>query len=577
MDAFINLGTEVFKNKASDSILERQIRNALQEFLDTQTGLNEICSKEEEIDFEGLSIYMTEQMIVDIEDRIFGTNPRLRGEARKNIVNKALYYSNANTRLSQERATKIVLKSLDILRDFYLRGCPKDIRYALTAVVDDVEEVVLISEERISEKMQTSTQEIVDTIRSSFPLPIETGLKLLSNGKISQVDNILNDYINSMSSKHILYPAYGFAAKSYGMQNFLMSIPLTKDAEQEHPPHFVCEGTATIEGKVAGLPTLDLFEHAKRHQKPIRLGVESATKYLGDVKDPQQFEAESLVGQDFVIPPAPFPEALPCSIVIDNYVALNYIMLRTKEILDDDTIIMTNQEQSGSNIYFSIAISVEKRRVDFTIQVRGKKLIDVIQYRQLLRMIISGESVGVRLLSDGKFLFQGKFDNENKLSDLEKLNTELLLLEKIDKIQKYFGVDMDFPDEIKQSESSKLDYAYSIISGQEVRRNWSDMSLVMPVSEKTKQIINDIGTQEISIRYSFIETISFFDREFELPCRRVVSPLVLADLTKLKQKLEVLDEDDSIKLIFVPGKSQQDSVIIDTLDSPEIPIVTNLD
>mgnify|MGYP000420616686 CR=1 FL=1 len=68
---------------------------------------------------------------------------------------------------------------------------------------------------------------------------------------------------------------------------------------------------------------------------------------LGEEKDPMQTEAESLIGATLIKEPRKFSEPRPYSIRIDNTPIFDYIELGASEILEDKSVIVTNEKQQS--------------------------------------------------------------------------------------------------------------------------------------------------------------------------------------------------------------------------------------
>lgn len=84
------------------------------------------------------------------------------------------------------------------------------------------------------------------------------------------------------------------------------------------PPQIVCKGRIKVGNKYVNRFDADIIDYANRHQLTIAIDINEAKKLLGDVEDPIQSEAEHIVGTTSIIPPKPFPAALPCCIKIDG-------------------------------------------------------------------------------------------------------------------------------------------------------------------------------------------------------------------------------------------------------------------
>lgn len=86
--------------------------------------------------------------------------------------------------------------------------------------------------------------------------------------------------------------------------------------------------------------------------------IEKAVKYLGSELDPIQSKVSGLPGNVIRAVPPEFPPAFPCSIKDGDEVCFDYILLRTEEILDDGTYLISNKEQ---DICFHFMFSINPK------------------------------------------------------------------------------------------------------------------------------------------------------------------------------------------------------------------------
>ena len=70
IDCIENIGFDVVKDRIKSVDEEKAIRTRLKSFLERQARINEVCSRDEEIDFEGLANYFQDSMIEDVKDRL---------------------------------------------------------------------------------------------------------------------------------------------------------------------------------------------------------------------------------------------------------------------------------------------------------------------------------------------------------------------------------------------------------------------------------------------------------------------------------------------------------------------------
>lgn len=72
----------------------------------------------EEFDFEGLLNYILNHLITDVQTRVFSINTVERGRARKEVIDKAIKFSKANTKESINNVKKLLQLVLILLNLF---------------------------------------------------------------------------------------------------------------------------------------------------------------------------------------------------------------------------------------------------------------------------------------------------------------------------------------------------------------------------------------------------------------------------------------------------------------------------
>lgn len=254
------------------------------------------CSLDEEIDFEGLLKYIHDNLMVDVKNRLFGTRKE-REVARQTIADKAAYYAQAKTKLSTAKARNLAFTAVDILRSFFRNKAERDLLFVAAEVEDTIISEMTEQHNGIMEKIVALEKKVED----SSLLSINKSQRLVDEGNVNIVEKNLSAFFATLSLDHKLKPYYGFAMDG---QTQLKSIPLRPDAIELYPPHI--EVTATS-FKMRGVPLQRVdsstFYHAYRSQSPIEFDVVAARKYLGDMLDPIQHEAEKLSGVHMVMTP----------------------------------------------------------------------------------------------------------------------------------------------------------------------------------------------------------------------------------------------------------------------------------
>ena len=153
-------------------------------------------------------------------------------------------------------------------------------------------------------------------------LSLDRNVSLAQAGDLAQVERNLSTTLKGISSQHTLFPYYGYKMEG---QEDLISIPLTDNATILYPPRFnVTASSVRLGDTVIKKIDDDILSKSYRHQLPISMDVVTAKKYLGDILDPSQKEADRITGAHVIMTPPPFPPAFPCSISIDDIDILRY-------------------------------------------------------------------------------------------------------------------------------------------------------------------------------------------------------------------------------------------------------------
>lgn len=118
LDKLTDIGLEVGKSQINKKLNEQLLRNKLKKYISEQKELNGLYSMKEEFDFEGLLNYILNHLITDVQTRVFSINTVERGRARKEVIDKAIKFSKANTKESINNVKKIVATSIDIIKSF---------------------------------------------------------------------------------------------------------------------------------------------------------------------------------------------------------------------------------------------------------------------------------------------------------------------------------------------------------------------------------------------------------------------------------------------------------------------------
>lgn len=578
IDYVTTIGLDAIKDKVSDAHEQNVIRGAIKQYVESQEKFNYRSALEEEIDFQGLTDYICGGLHNDVHQRLFGQTSKIRGRARNSVIECAIAYAHAETIPAQNRVKKFVADSIDILRKFYWDNCRKEFTYIAGLIVDDLKEIGI--EQHVAQTKQIESlvhtaleserpilaKEIAEQVHIDSPLALEENMHLLKAGKISQVGDNLTDFMRTMSAQHELFPHYGYNVKIDGGNKFnLLSIPLTEEALHKYPPRFHCEGTISLGGKYITQLTSETYAYAYNHQEPLVFRLETARKLLGDMIDPQQYEAEKLVGTEMIMPPKPFPEARAYSMMLDGVSICDFVLLRLHEKFEDGTIILTNDEQQNCSLGFRITANIRTKAIEYTVNAKGSRNYDTLCFRRFLKAISQGNSLAIHDLDSNQNLIEGKFTNCQFKNDSNSLDDEIEFLEKIISIEEYFNEELVLPDQFLREDIDAVNYLARIIKGEQVHRCWANYTITIKIADETKDRIMGMGENTCALYYTGIVIVNVFGYEHKFMCKRRFASMKINEYEKLLKKLDVLDIGEKIKIMFVPEDGETSGEYFDQL------------
>lgn len=561
-DYLVTLGLDGLKEFISDQYNEHQMAEAIREYVERQRDINFTCTREEEIDFGGVVEYLCSNFHDDIEQRLTGETSEIRGRAHKRIVAKAVAYSKAHTSIQENRVKEIVNDALNILRSFYDRKLSRQLKLLATRIADDVEQ----NTARLLDKQTTTIIQAIENCADSSPLSHDKARALAQEGRLDVIGEALTDFTETVSATHCLKGYYGFEPKRINGKQELVSVPLTDEAQRLYPPHFKCNGRAYIGDREIGDVTPEVIEYANNHQLTIRLVVEDACKFLGSYIDPQQCEVAEIIGEEILLPPNPFPEAMAYSIIIDDITYYEYILLRTKERFEDGTVIFTNEEQ---NIPFKLKIQVNPftGKLNFTFTLSGSSNMEHLKYTRFLKAARAKGRLKIHHLESGSNLLEANCDELGSSEYMERLDSEIAFLESMVALENYFKVKIDVPARFAPEEVDLVHYVATIIQGGDVRGHWSRYETNMTIVPQTKK--NLTADKPYSLTYVGSATVNIFGNSLTYPCIRTLLSVKLEKPKKTALLLEALEEGDDLKVVFIPGDESGIGEYIDLLDKTE--------
>ncbi len=264
------------------------------------------------------------------------------------------------------------------------------------------------------------------------------------------------------------------------------------------------------------------------------------------------------------MPPKPFPEAMAYSIIIDDVTYYNYILLRTIECFEDGTVVFTNKAQ---DIPFQITIRANHMtgKVNFTFAITGRSNLHLLKYSRFLKAVRSNSRLKVHHLERDKNLLEANCTADESDEYIERLDSEIAFLENMIAIESYFGFTIDLPEQFTLADVDLVHYVADIIQGKEIRNGWTKYETSLTIESRTKENVTALMDKPSSLTYIGSATVNIFGHNLTWPIMRTLLSVKLENPEKIIKLLEVLDEGDDIKMVFIPGDDTVTGEYVDRL------------
>lgn len=553
----LDIGKKRFKNK----IDEQKLKSVLLNYIERQEKYNEVCTFAGEIDFQGLVEYIDQDLLDVVNTRLFALKREDRGQARDRIIAAAIAYSKANTSQARSRVAKCISDCLDIIRGFYFSGISKKEYILASEIVDAVSESTQQIVEEESQAIVSQIESLGKSLANGSLFSIDKAIELAETGDLSAIESGLKKMFDHISLEHPMSPDFGYTY----VDGKLLSKALTKEAKELFPPRYVFTGAVRFGDTYYNEPDGDPMDYAYRHQLPITMEVSKAVKYLGNKPDPVQSEVEPFQGNILLAIPPKFPPAFPCSIKIGDIVFFDYILLRTQEILEDGTYIISNREQD-TYIHFEVRINPKTpSKPYFTISINDANNHEMLNYVQFMKTLSEEKDLHIFVLEVQQDIIAGYINDMEYKTGFTSVDEEIDFLERICAIEDYFNVRLCPAGKISQEEYQSVIHISDLVRKDEVHTTWDEMTFSGVLDQKFREELMAMDAKMYMISYVGTGVVELFGTSFEFKFMRTLKCANMVDYEKIKKKAEILDNGDSIRITF---KAVEDNSAIDTLHIP---------
>lgn len=554
LEELLNIGVGVAKNKTNEKINEHKLKKDLEDYILSKKEYFDLCSIDEEFDFEGLLDYVSNNLIEDMKIRVFSKSRKEREKARNTIINKGLQFSQANTKESNAKVTKLVANCIDVIRDFYKKQLTIKDYLLRSEIVDDIVE-------NITDKMDKSRELVLSSQKELAEYSSDNFVQLVNNNQLNLAETKINNLFNIISTQHKLYPEYGYSLN----QGKLISVPLQENSIQKYPPIMDIKADLQIGEYINYFNGLDPLDFSYRHQLDMIIQVKDARKLLGSIEDPCQYEAERMIGENLVLKHKEFPPAFPCSIKVGGKTYFEYVLLRTKEILDDGTYIVTNDEQRNAKVNFEFRFKTEGERIfSFTSHAKNMNSKEHLNYSMFIRDVVMKKEFSIYSYDlqkeVAKSLEYHESDYDTTLIDFEiDLYTRLCLIES------YFDVIFDLPEKIEVNQSKIIFSLSELIKNNNKSISWKGTELTIQFGSLAKNNISDFS-EPVSFLADGENNVELFGQILRFSHRRVYKSAIMRDYERKSKMIQLLEGDETIPVKFDPGEDDAYYDIIQRID-----------
>ena len=543
-DILYSIGLEVMQDKVKSKNMDAGAKKRLAEYLSRQEKINELCTQDEEIDFQKLSDYIRKDLISDMRLRFYGDTSE-RAAARNNIIQKAMYYANTHCQISEKRTAKIIDDAMSILKGFFRRGINKDTLFAMGEIEDAVEEHT----DRAISVMEERLKQLERKVDDASSLSLDKSMELIDAGKLEMVGDSLSTYVDRISTRHCLYPYYGF-----GMADgkTLVSIPRRDNALEQYPPKMTMNISDIRIGEHPVSPESDFLDKAYRFQQPVCFYVNNATKFLGDIQDPDQHEAKEAIGSRLVLTPQKFAETGPVRICADGKTFFDYVPLKLRKILDDGTRVMTNEDHEARS--FDITHTYLPPNKPFTVSITPKSASthDMLRFYQYIKKIDEGATLEIYDLETNIRRAAG-----NKTGAKTSCGDALIkAIEKLVDIEKYFKKQFCIKSMLSDQDLWLINCIHTLITGGELEGSWEKEDFPFTIDNSIRGALGGLEDIYYTPKFTTIVNLELLGETFGIPIKRKLDGARVYELDKMKKSLSELKDGEVINLTFIPADGE---------------------
>lgn len=392
---------------------------------------------------------------------------------------------------------------------------------------------------------------------------------LIKNGKLEEAVEAFTTVYKQTEKLHPLYPLYTYKPIEIGSKIVFEHSPANRTIAKTLPLQFKGKFAINDQDFKEGETLGEFFTRKFYSQEKISIDMKYIETWIGEqlIQDVISIEHHAVTEGEWYIQPGELPPPIKAKLVLSEQdrAIIDYLELRVTEVNSkQNKIEISNKHQQNSPIVITLTIPnrfVNNEYLDnsskFNIKIREKyqgRIIAEKTFLEFMKYVELCSKMSLIDLETQKVFFTTesmKFDEPEEFQNIDK---RLLLLSDLLRIENELDVEFQLPDLIEEEDFDKIHILKSIIEEKEIATSIENFSAVFDDKLALKKMIYEIEDNPIMVTGNEQKTIDLFNVKFEnIKVTHRFENLVVKDPDRIKKKLDLLDEGETVKVEFIPG------------------------
>ena len=191
---------------------------------------------------------------------------------------------------------------------------------------------------------------------------------------------------------------------------------------------------------------------------------------------------------------------------------------------------------------------------------------DLLKYVKFMAALEKDKVFRVHDLPTDTDWCAGHINNTGYKTGFPTIEEEIRFIENLCRIEEYFGIKLSPEGDISIDEIEEVQSLSHLIQNEYSISTWEQSTLTGVIDQETRQHINTMNDNPFMFAYVGISQVSLFGVNFDVKFLRIYISAKVANLDKLKKKVELSDDGANIKIKLQPGDNNYSA---DTLRIPD--------